>query len=329
MTVKIGIMSFAHLHAHSYADALQLAAGVELVGIADDNTERGKAAAQQYSTSYFESYEALLAENLDAVIITSENVHHAKLARLAFAAGRHVLCEKPICTTPADALEMIEGARNAGVQLMTAFPCRFSPAVERLRQAVLRGDVGRVVAIRGTNRGRCPFGWFVERKLSGGGAVIDHTVHVADLIRWITGAEFAQVYAEVSNGLYHQDWEDTGFLTFDLTDGAFATLDCSWSRPRAFPTWGDVTMAVVGEEGTITLDMFAQNLVHYSGDTDAVRWVHWGDNIDLRMVEAFAHSVRSGEPVPISGLDGLRAVEVALAAYDSVRTGQPAPVMLN
>ncbi len=100
--------------------------------------------------------------------------------------GVHVLCEKPIATTLEDARAMIASCERAQVKLMIAYPpVRYNTPVLRVKEMVERGAVGEVLAIRGTNHGRLPGGWFVEPELSGGGAVLDHTVHVIDLIRWI------------------------------------------------------------------------------------------------------------------------------------------------
>jgi predicted dehydrogenase len=316
-------MSMAHMHAYSYAGAINEIADAELVGIADHDPERAKSSAEQFGTRAFDSYKELLDADLDAVVIGSENVRHRELCEMAASAGKHVLCEKPLATTVADGEAMITACKDAGVQLMTAFPCRFSPAMVRLKSALESGAPGAILAIRGTNRGRCPFGWFVDKKLSGGGAVIDHTVHVTDLMRWITGSEVTDVYAETSNRMFGKDFEDIGFLTLGFTGGVFATLDSSWSRPKSFPTWGDVTMNVVCERGVLSLDMFSQNLVVYSDRTGGVSWIPWGSNIDLLMLQAFVGAVQSGTPVPVSGVDGLRAVEVALAAYESAGRGEP------
>jgi predicted dehydrogenase len=212
---------------------------------------------------------------------------------------------------------------------MTAFPCRFSPATERLKASLEQGRIGSILAIRGTNRGRCPFDWFVDKSLSGGGAVIDHTVHVTDLIRWLTGKEVVEVYAETSNRMFHREFEDIGFLTLGLEGGLFATLDASWSRPKSFPTWGDVTMAVVGENGTLYLDLFSQNLVLYSDKTGGTTWHPWGSNVDTLMLSAFVEAVAGGKPVPITGEDGLRAAEVALAAYRSADAAEPVALPLS
>ncbi len=323
MGVKIGIMSMAHMHAYSYADAVRSMPNAELAGIADHDTDRAIETATTFETTAFARYADLLRTDIDAVIIGSENVRHRELCEMAADAGKHVLCEKPLATSVEDGQAMIAACRKRQVQLMTAFPCRFSPAMGRLRTTVIDGAAGSILAIRGTNRGRCPFGWFVQTELSGGGAVIDHTVHVTDLMRWLTGSEVVEVYAEISNRMFGQDFDDTGFLNLRFANGVFASLDTSWSRPKSFPTWGDVTMAVVCDRGTLTLDMFAQNLVLYSDKSGATSWSHWGDNIDRLMLEAFVSAIADGQPVPITGEDGLRAAEVALAAYRSAETGEP------
>lgn len=325
--VRIGILSFAHMHAASYAHSIASRADTELVGIADIDGERAQRMAAQFGTRTFESYEALLAEpGLDAVVVASENVNHRELTELAAHAGKHVLCEKPIATTVEDAEAMIAVCKAAGVQLMTAFPCRYSPVMQRLKAALDTGDAGEIVAFRGTNRGRNPGGWFIDKSLSGGGATIDHTVHVTDLMRWILKDEVKEVYAEISNGIGHKEYDDVGFLTLTFEKGVFATLDASWSRPKAFPTWGDVTLEVITERGTLSMDMFSQNIVVYSDKPDgtqSVSWHNWGGDMDNGLIGAFAHAIAHGEPVPITGEDGLRAMEVALAAYRSAESATP------
>lgn len=324
--IRLGMMSFAHMHAHSYAAAIKALPNARLVGIADHDEDRAKTVAAALGVPVFRDYAALVSAEIDAVVVASENARHRELTEMAAAAGKHVLCEKPLATSAEDGEAMIAACRNAGVQLMTAFPCRFSPAMARLKAAVEQGQVGTLLALRGTNRGRCPFGWFVEPALSGGGAVIDHTVHVADLMRWLTGSDVTQVYAEIDNRMFGSGFDDTGMLALQFANGVFGTLDSSWSRPRSFPTWGDVTLAAVGEGGTLTLDMFSQNLVLYSDKTGGVTWVPWGSNVDLLMMQAFVNALLEGKPVPVSGEDGLAAAKVAFAAYRSSKERQPVSV---
>ena len=329
--IKIGILSAAHMHAASYAAALAAHPNVSFVGIADPNEARGRALAGSVGAAYFASADALLDTGLDGVLVTSENIHHRTLTELSAASGvRAVLCEKPLATTAEDARAMLAACAASDVRLATAFPCRYSSVFRHLRQQVQSGAIGDVLAIRGTNRGRAPGGWFTDTALSGGGAVLDHTVHVADLNRVLLGREATEVYAEISNGFAHGTCDDTGFLTIGYEGGVFATLDTSWSRPKTFPTWGDVTMQVVGTGGVLEMDMFGQSLVHYDDRAGQISWPYWGSGTDEGLVADFVR-LASGQDAPdlATGEDGLRALEVALAAYRSADAGQPVAVGMS
>ncbi|WP_066189704.1 MULTISPECIES: Gfo/Idh/MocA family protein [Gracilibacillus] len=313
--MKVGIISFAHGHAFGYANALKNIEGVELYGISDEEETRGKQAAEQFHTNYFADYHDLLNEPIDAVVITSENQKHLEHVKAAAEHGKHILCEKPLSSNVQDAENMIQICHNKGVILQTAFPVRFNTPIQHAKKMIDAGELGNIIAIKGTNRGTNPGGWFVEKDKSGGGAVIDHTVHVVDIIRWFTKAEIAEVYAEVDDKLSDYEIDDTGLLTMEFDNGMFATLDCSWSRNKNYPTWGDVTLEIVGTKGTLFVDAFAQKMDVYHAE--GVRWNAWGDNMDAGLVEDFVRTVESKGKPSISGEDGLRALEVAMAAYKS------------
>ncbi|MCK4590800.1 MAG: Gfo/Idh/MocA family oxidoreductase, partial [Candidatus Latescibacteria bacterium] len=232
--------------------------------------------------------------------------------------GKHILCEKPIATTLEDAREMITVCRNSGVKLQIAFPCRFHPAVVKTKQILEQGTIGKVLAVNCTNRGRMPGGWFVDKKLAGGGAVMDHTVHVVDLLRWMLKTEIIQVYAEIDTRFHPLEIDDCGILSLTLQNGTFATLDASWSRPvNSFPTWGDVTMEFTGTQGTLSLDTFAQNLTLYDEKQGKSQWINWGGNMDLELIKDWVEMVNTEKDPYVSGEDGLKTLEVALAAYQS------------
>jgi UDP-N-acetylglucosamine 3-dehydrogenase len=313
--MKVGIISFAHPHAYGYADSLRKIDGVQIVGIADDDQKRGENAAAKYNTKFFKGHEELLQQDLDAVIITSENSKHREHVVAAAKAGKHILCEKPLATKVEDAKEMIEVCKQNKVILQTAFPVRFNSAVVRAKKIIENGELGQIFAIKGTNRGTNPGGWFIDQAKSGGGAVIDHTVHVVDLMRWFLGAEVKEVYAEIDNTISSGSIDDCGILNIEFENDVFSTLDCSWSRNETYPTWGDVTLEIIGSEGNLKVDAFAQKLDVYA--PDGVNWNYWGDNMDLELVNDFLTSVSNGKEPSISGFDGLKALEVALAAYES------------
>ena len=321
--MKVGILSFAHMHAYSYAEALKELKGVELVGIADENTERGLKAANQFQTNYFSDYLELLKEDIDAVIICSENIRHKEMTVAAAKAGKHILCEKPLATTVEDAQAMIEACKKYGVKLQTAFPVRFNPSVQRVKSMIDHGDLGRIIAIRGTNRGQNPGGWFIEQELSGGGAVLDHTVHVVDLMRWFMNSEVKEVYAEVDTVFNDILIDDCGLLMLEFENGVFASHDPSWSRCKTFPTWGDVTMEIVGTNGVIQLDAFKQNFTVYSDSDQRVSQEYWGSSYDIGLVADFINCIKEDLEPSITGYDGLKAMEVALAAYESAKLKKP------
>ena len=327
--LKIGILSTAHMHAGAYVAGLRGSREAQIVGLWDDDTARKDQRAAHFAIAAYETLPGLLDAS-DAVVICSENSKHRALAEAAAAAGKHVICEKPLAPDPDDAKAMVDACAKAGVRLYTAFPCRFSPAFWQLKSAVESGDLGDVLAARCTNQGMCPGGWFIDTKLSGGGAVMDHTVHVADLLRVLLNDEAREVYCEASNGFAHADYDDAGISTITFESGVYASLDASWSRPKSFPTWGNVTMSVVGTKGVIEMDMFAQESVLYSDKNNRVSYQNWGSNLDAGLVSAFVGACQGDDAshrLLASGVDGLRAVEVVEAAYKSVTTSQPARVV--
>ncbi len=320
---KIGIISFAHMHAASYATHMKTISGVELVGVWDADPSRGQTQAQRFDTRYFDALDALLAQNLDAVIICSENANHRQHVEAAAGKVKAILCEKPIATSVADAQAMIDICKKSNTQLQIAFPVRFSPPIQALKKRIDQGDFGRVYSVKCTNHGRNPGGWFVDPALSGGGAVIDHTVHVIDLLRWFWGSEVSEVFAEIGYNVFTDvsPIDDAGLLSFKLANGIYGTLDTSWSRPSSYPTWGDVKIEVLGEKGLVCVDAFAQKLSVSSNQKGNTQWIGWGSDMDYGLVHDFIDMVRTGRQPSITGMDGLRAMEVALAAYEAAKSG--------
>jgi predicted dehydrogenase len=329
--IKIGILSFAHHHGEAYLSNLRHLDDVELLGVADDDATRGQEIANQNEAHFFPSYEALFDAKPDGVIICTENNRHRRLAEMAASRGVHVLCEKPIATTLEDARAIVDACKKAGVLLMTAFPLRFSPALIEIKARLDNGDLGDIYCFNATNQGELPLkyrAWFVDLELAGGGAIMDHTVHLVDIMRWFTGSEVESMYAR-SNKIFHADEVDveTGALemvTFE--NGVFATIDASWSRPQYWPTWGGLGFEMVTQRGAVTVDAFRQNLNVYRHEWQASKWMPWGSDMNQAMVSDFVAAIRENRPPRVTGLDGLRAVEATLAAYESDRSGQTVQV---
>lgn len=326
--MRIGILSFAHLHAEAYIQNLQAMPDVEFIGLADEDLARGRHFADHFKAHLFPTYADLLATKPDGVIICSENARHAPLVIQAAQAGVNILCEKPLATTLADADSMLAACDQAGIKLMIAFPMRFNTPLLEAKKALESGNLGQVYGINSVNQGECPKHlrpWFVDKELAGGGALMDHIVHLADVMRWYFQSEVVEVFAEANHILYanETDVETGGLVMLTFANGVFASIDCSWNKPPYYPTWGGLGMEIVGEKGLITVDAFKQISTVHKHSLGRSQWHYWGSDSNAAMIAEFVAAIRENRPPAVTGQDGYKALQIVLAAYQSVETGQP------
>jgi predicted dehydrogenase len=263
------------------------------------------------------------------VVVCTETNRHRDAVQLAAAHGRHVLCEKPLATTLADAEALVELCRAAEVQLHVAFVSRFLPVVARARDVVRSGRLGAVVGMVGGNRGRPPLppaypAWITSGAEAGGGAVIDHSVHVTDVMRHVSGLEVAEVSAEADSLLWGGEVDDAGILLLRFDTGAVGSIDPSWSVPEGSPRDYDFFLRVVGTEGSLDITDAAESLELIDSGS-GLRRESFAADADAAMLDAFLGSVVRGtrkEPCA-SGEDGLEALRVAVAAYESATSASP------
>lgn len=329
MRVRLALLGCAHVHAAGYVALLGGRADVELLGFSEDDPTLAAGFATSSGLTH-QPLEQLLGRKPHGVIICSETVRHRPLVEAAAAAGAQVLCEKPIATTEADSLAMRVACDAAGVRFVTAFPARFSSAVRTLAAQLRSGGLGSVLNYSGVNHSVAPdrhHPWFADPALSGGGAGMDHIVHLADLLR-LFGERPTEVYAHlrpVPEWLRpdHAGTDAAGLVTLRLASGANATIDCSWSRPPGYPRWGQLRLDVTGTAGLVSLDVFADVLAR----TTAVHtWAGYGEDLNLGMLDDFLGVCREGRPGQADWSDGHEALRVVLAAYASSALGQPVPL---
>ena len=326
MSLRVAILSFAHGHAVSYASVLRDRADVELLTTDPEGwgPGRGAALALDLGVPYAGDYDAVFEWRPDAVIITTENARHAELAERAALAGIHVLCEKPLATRTADAERILAAAARGGARVMTAYPVRFSVAFAELRRRVAAGELGRVLAVHGANNGKLPRdrNWFTDPRLAGGGALVDHVVHCAELFDALLGTEPLRVRAVVNDILHPEvggSVETGGFVTLHYPDGVIGTIDCSWSWPETSPTWGGLVLEVTGTRGTIRVDPFSQHLAGF--DARGPVWADTGDDLDRAMIDEFLDAITAHRAPQPDGQVGLRTLRVVAAAQRSVLAG--------
>jgi predicted dehydrogenase len=320
--MKIGIASLAHVHAGSYATLLAANPEVELLIAEPDTTG-------PWNATFFDTYDDMLAAHPDGVVVCTENVRHREVVEAAAAAGAYVLCEKPLATTVVDAEAMIAACAAAKVGLMTAYPVRFSPAVRTAQLAVESGQLGKILTVTGLNNGRLPRerAWFTDPDLAGGGALMDHTVHLADIFSLLVSAPPVEVFAQ-TNRILHADTagvETGGLVVIRYADGTVASIDCSWSRPDGFPTWGGLSFEILGERGIVQVDAFGQAVTGFGADGRNL-WLSYGPDLDRTLLDTFLTSVRERRRADPDGEQGLATLRIVSAAYESARTGQPVRV---
>ena len=325
--MRIGLLSAAHLHVDAYVANLR-AAGAEVVGLTDDDPGRGRAWCTAHGVPWVDSTDELLSRDLDGVVVCSETAAHRRDVEGVAAAGLGVLCEKPLATTEDDAKALVAACERAGVPLLTAFPMRYSPPMREVADLLGSGVLGEVQAAMGTNQGELPMrhrAWFVEPTRSGGGALMDHVVHLADVLRWYLDDEVVEVYA-ATNRLLHAPTvtvETGGVVLLTFASGVFASIDCSWSKPDVYPTWGGLRLDLVASEGVVGVDAFAQRLTVHGGSDGPLAWPEWGSDANQGLIDDFVGVLREERPPAVTGHDGLAATRVALAAARSAELGTP------
>jgi predicted dehydrogenase len=306
--IRIGILGVAHLHVDSYVDNFR-ASGVEIVGIFDVDATRGRAWGAKHGVEFYSSLEHLIAADLDGVVVCSETSRHVELVEAAAQA------------------KIVDVCRENGVILMTAFPSRYDSSLLQARDLVRSGALGRIRAFSGANQGVMPMrerSWFVDPVLAGGGAIMDHVVHLADLYSWLLGADPQTVYA-VENRIVHSEVvsvETSGMVMVTYPGGVFGSIDCSWNRPLNYPAWGGLALSIVGDEGSLDVEPMRQRLVHFGGE-NRYSWIQWGPSANQAMIQDFVDSIVDGRPPLSTGEDGNRATRVALGALQSAKTAEP------
>ena len=320
--IRAGILSAAHTHTDAYAGLLAGREDCELVGVADENEERGREATTCHGADYLPADDLL--EEIDACVICAANADHRRWFERAAEAGVAVLCEKPLAPTVDEARAIVDCWEETGIVAGVAMPLRFCGPAKRARERLTEDAVGPLRSLSGTNRGKMPGGWFADPEAAGGGAVMDHSVHIVDLATHLTGERVAEVYAETATRFHDVAVEDVNVLSMELEDGTPFLLDGSWSKPDSWHTWGDATLELVGTEGTIAIDYTDQSLLH---TTDAgVGTAFYGPDANAALIEDFVESVREGRDPEVTPDEGLAAVAVVEAAYESAEAGEPVAV---
>ncbi len=323
VTVGWGIVSTAGIAGEAVVPVLP-AIGGELVGVSSRDRGRAEAFAAEHGAQLAtDSLDELLAEpRIEIVYIATPNGQHAEQVRAAAAAGKHVLCEKPLATSLEDAEAAVLACREAGVQLGVNFQTRHFVPTARIRELLAGGEIGDVLIVEAQNSpGRAPLGgWRTDPALAGLGTTNNLGVHVYDTLRYLLG-EPVEVTALMDVGRRHElETIALALLRFESGAIAFANANQAVRGPR-----NDI--AIHGTEGRI----LARGVTRPGNANGEISILAGGEERTEpastvggfeRAMKAFQDAVAAGEEPSASGYDGLRNIDITDAIRTSAREGR-------
>jgi len=323
----IGAGFMGERHARIYAGLPD----VELIAVCDVREAAASDLADRTGARAYSDFRQLLGrDDLDAVSVCTPDALHREPCELAARAGRHVLVEKPIATTVADAEAIVEAAARARVTLLVGHCLRFDPRYDQARQAVGQGELGilqtvytrraNTVAAQDRLGGRCSLPLFLG-------------VHDYDVMRWLTGSEVERVTAESKWGLLRElgfPVEDANCALLRFRSGVLGIAELNWILPRGFPASGDHRLDLVGSAGSLSIATLETGLRRADGqravqvDTASAPSVqgHPGGMFYFEL-RHFIDCVRGRATPALTPDDAVQALRIAQAVQQAAASGLP------
>jgi len=319
------------------APAIGLTPDAELIGVLSRDQSRADAFAEAHGAKAgYSNIDNMLADSrIDAVFVASPNASHVGHTARVARAGKHVLSEKPMATSVADAVTMVRDCQANGVKLGLGFELRFHPAHRIARDLVSQGRLGRVRLLQGHwgrgERGEPEHlprsglrGWWEDPAAMGGGSVIMGLgVHVFDLARFVMGQEVTEVIAMTDGQTDAQPLEHIASMALRLEDGTIANISCGRMLPDTLNNF-----TVYGTDGrfTGTATVWEARM----GDAEVVsetvnRKESWEYDYLANFVDELAdfhNAIKEDREPAATGIDGLRSTEINSAVIESARTGR-------
>jgi predicted dehydrogenase len=324
--MRVGIIGTGFMgttHAAGWAET-----PATIAGFLSEPPEASTPLAGLYNAKVYPTLAAMLAE-VDAVdICTPTHLHHPHVLQAA-AAGKDIICEKPLARTIPAAQEMMAACRAAGVKLLVAHVVRFFPEYARARELVAAGEIGQPAVLR-LSRGsfrpkKAADNWFADVEKSGG-MMLDLMLHDFDYARWLAG-EVESVFAKNISAAHPNAPVDHGLAILKHRGGAISHIEGSWAYP---PPMFRTRLEIAGSDGWLEYSSDKQATIglHLHQQQTAVPDVALprnplSESPYTTQIKAFYEAIAHNAPVPVSAVDGLVAVQIALAASQSAQTGLP------
>ncbi|GBG09937.1 dehydrogenase [Paenibacillus agaridevorans] len=332
--VRVAVIGCGSISKYRHIPEYAAHADVELVAFVDPIIERAEEYAAKHGGKAFSDYETMLAEvKPDAVSVCTPNAFHAPMSIAAANAGAHVLVEKPMAATDAEAEAMIQAAKSNGVNLMVGHNQRFMPPHVKAKQILESGILGKVLTFRTSFGHPGPdawsidgaSSWFFRKDEAIMGAMGDLGVHKSDLIRWLLNDEVAEIAALVGTlDKKGTAVDDNASCVLRMESGVIGTLVASWTYYRG----EDNSTILWCENGVMKIgthpdDQVIVELRNGSVEKHKVGAISTNDKQESSgVVDAFLTSILTKSTPAVSGEDGRKSLKVILCAFESQATGQ-------
>jgi predicted dehydrogenase len=313
---------------------LEQAGTARLVGGFSPSSERRAGFALRWKAPVFDSLEALLAApGLDLVLVLTPPGQHLPVARAAAASGKHLLVEKPLERTAAEAAQLVQVAREAGVTLGVVFQHRFRPAALRLKQAVAGGELGTLLSCSASIRWWRDAAYFAQpgrgmKARDGGGVLLTQAIHTLDLLLHIAGPLARLGALAKTSGLRTIDTEDMASAALQFASGAIGALDATTVAEPGYPERVEIagthgSAALVAERLELHVKGRAVEIVDGAmaggGGADPMAFDHGPHRAMIAEVCAAITEGRAPMNDGVTGLPVLHAIEAILRSAESGR----------
>ncbi|WP_150307058.1 Gfo/Idh/MocA family protein [Planctomonas psychrotolerans] len=302
---------------------------IVLAAVADPVAESAEQRAAEFGAAVFADYATMLAEaDIDAVDICLPHHLHRDAIVAAARAGKHVLCEKPLCLTVEEAREVTDAVEASGITVMCAHNQLFLPAVAKAKELLDSGLLGTVYEVRTTDSFFNDFnpdtmGWRAHAKTSGGGELIDTGYHPTYLLLHLAGGVPVETTAMLStHRLTFMEGEDSAQVLVRFDNGVLGSIVTSWAYAASDTT---ERFSVVGELGSLFSDGTTLSYSLRDGRAEVLSF----DPVHEFAAEIghFADSIRNGTRPLHSHKEGIEVLGIILGAYESARSKRTVPVM--
>lgn len=320
-----GLVGASTIASQYMIDAIRAQPGNNIANVLSSDRERGTAYAEKHgipnATTSLE--ELLQDDSIDAVYISTTNEKHMPQALAAIAAGKHVMCEKPLAMTAADAAKMVRAADEAGLVFATNHHLRSAGSHLKIKDLIGSGELGKILSVRVFHAVYLPRhlqGWRIDNPAAGGGVIPDITVHDADTVRFYLDDDPQEVVAIDSTGVMGQGVEDSVMSVWSMPSGIMVQTHESFTHAYA-----GSGIEVHGTEGSVVArNVMTQNPVGEIElrNGDGVHPVSFSDhNLYARSMELFVGAVDGKGRPSADGVDGVKSLAVAEAVKKAAVTG--------